>query len=607
MWALKDSITQNNGDVNMTRLNYAPQWKAILLVLLLMPLAVHSATKEIYLPGTGELYKVDAVPRQPASVIYYGGDILTMDGSQPNYAEAVVTQGEKIVFVGRKDAAIGKYGSNARLIDLKGNTMLPGFLDPHSHFMSALRMVNQVNVAAPPMGTATSIPQIIEKLKSYQEEKHVPEDGWIIGWGYDQDLIEEKRHITKKDLDAAFPKRKVMLIHISMHGAVLNSQALQWAGIDENTQTPAGGVIARMPGSNEPAGLLMEVAYIPVFAKLPQPSESEMLDLTKPAQMMYASNGYTQAIEGFSHAEDLDFLMKAAEQERLFLDILALPGFTEMDKWFGNPRYRFGEYHNHLKLQACKITIDGSPQGKTALVSHPYHGGGPAGQNNWKGESSLTQEQLDAITKKIFDANIPLHVHANGDGAIDMMIKTIEHAGISAKDDRRTVIVHSQFQRPEHLPKYVELGLTPSYFTLHTFYWGDVHIRNIGKEAAFFISPMKAAKEAGLVMSNHTDFNVTPLNPFWVIWSAMARESRSGKIIGPDQRVDAYTALQALTTGPAYQVFEEDRKGRIREGMLADFVVIKHNPLKQKLSDIRNNEVLATIKEGKVVYKKIGI
>ncbi|WP_294031156.1 amidohydrolase family protein [Thiolapillus sp.] len=143
--------------------------------------------------------------------------------------------------------------------------------------------------------------------------------------------------------------------------------------------------------------------------------------------------------------------------------------------------------------------------------------------------------------------------------------------------------------------------------TLHTYYWGDVHIKNIGKEAAFFISPMKAAKAAGLVMSNHTDFNVTPLDPFWVIWSAMARESRSGTIIGPDQRVDAYTALQALTTGPAWQVFEEDRKGKIKEGMLADFVVIRHNPLKQKVEDIKDNEVLATVKEGRVVYKKIGI
>ncbi len=580
-------------------------WAALTLCFFIG--TTQAVEKEIYIPGAGLVKKVNVPRQQRPVVVYFNGDIITMDGDTPQYVEAVAQKGGKIDFVGSKADALKKYGENVRLIDLKGSTMLPGFLDPHSHFMSAVRMVNQVNVAAPPVGTATNIPQIIEKLKAFEKEKLIPEDGWIIGWGYDQDLIEEKRHITKADLDAAFPKRKVMLIHVSMHGAVLNSQALKWAGIDASTQTPEGGVIARMPGSNEPAGLLMEMAYIPVFAKLPQPSEEEMLDLTKPAQMMYASNGYTQAIEGYSHAEDLDFLMKAAEQERLFLDVLALPGFTEMDKWFGNPKYKFGSYNNHFKIQAAKITIDGSPQGKTALVSHPYHGGGPAGQKNWKGESSITQEQLDAITKKLFDAKIPLHVHANGDGAIDMMIKTIEHAGISAKDDRRTVIVHSQFQRPEHLPKYVELGLTPSYFTLHTYYWGDVHIKNIGKEAAFFISPVKAAKAAGLVMSNHTDFNVTPLDPFWVIWSAMARESRSGVVIGPDQRVDAYTALQALTTGPAWQVFEEDRKGRIKEGMLADFVVLKHNPLKQKVSEIRDNEVLATVKEGRVIYKKIGI
>ena len=580
-------------------------WAALILCFSIG--TTQAVEKEIYIPGAGLVKKVDVPPQQPPVVVYYNGDIITMDGDTPQYVEAVAQKDGRIDFVGSKADALKKYGKHVRLIDLKGSTMLPGFLDPHSHFMSAVRMVNQVNVAAPPVGTATSIPQIIEKLKAFQKEKLIPEDGWIIGWGYDQDLIEEKRHITKTDLDAAFPKRKVMLIHVSMHGAVLNSQALKWAGIDANTKTPDGGVIARMPGSNEPAGLLMEMAYIPVFAKLPQPSEEEMLDLTKAAQMMYAENGYTQAVEGFSHAEDLDFLMKAAEQERLFLDVLALPGFTEMDKWFGNPKYKFGTYNNHFKLQAAKITIDGSPQGKTALVSHPYHGGGPAGQKDWTGESSITQEQLDGITKKLFDAKIPLHVHANGDGAIDMMIKTIEHAGISAKDDRRTVIVHSQFQRPEHLPKYVELGLTPSYFTLHTYYWGDVHIKNIGKEAAFFISPMKAAKAAGLVLSNHTDFNVTPLDPFWVIWSAMARESRSGTVIGTDQRVDAYTALQALTTGPAWQVFEEDRKGRIKEGMLADFVVLKHNPLKQKISQIRDNEVLATVKEGRVIYKKIGI
>lgn len=575
-------------------------------LLFTMLTSLHAMEKEIYIPGSGELETVEVPKQSKPAMLYYGGDILTMDGDTPQYAEAVVEKDGKIAFVGSKAEAQKKF-ANARMIDLKGNTMLPGFLDPHSHFMSAIRMVNQVNVAAPPVGTATNIPQIIEKLKAFVEEKHIPEDGWVIGWGYDQDLLDEKRHITKVDLDKAFPKRKVLIIHVSMHGAVLNSQALKWAGVDANTKTPDGGVIARMPNSNEPAGLLMETAYIPVFAKLPQPSEAEMLDLMKPAQMMYTSNGYTQAFEGFSHTSDVDFLMKAAAQDRNFIDILALPAFTEMDKWFNNPKYPFGVYNKKLKLQACKITLDGSPQGKTALVSHPYHGGGPSGQKEWKGESSITQEQLDAITKKLFDAKIPMHIHTNGDGAIDMMIKTVKKAGISAKYDRRTVIVHSQFQRPEHLPEYVKLGLTPSYFSLHTYYWGDVHIKNIGKEAAFFISPIKAATEQGIVYSNHTDFNVTPLDPFWVLWSAMARESRAGVIIGPDQRVDAYTALQGLTTGPAWQVFEENRKGKIKEGMLADFVVIKHNPLKQKVSEIKDNEVLATIKEGKVVYKKIGI
>jgi len=576
------------------------------MIIFAMFSSLHAVEKEIYIPGSGELEKVEVPKQSKPAVLYYGGDILTMDGDTPQYAEAVVEKDGKIAFVGSKADAQNKF-SNARMIDLKGNTMLPGFLDPHSHFMSAIRMVNQVNVAAPPVGTAKNIPQIIEKLKAFVEEKHVPEDGWVLGWGYDQDLLDEKRHITKVDLDKAFPKRKVLIIHVSMHGAVLNSQALKWAGVDANTETPDGGVIARMPNSNEPAGLMMETAYIPIFAKLPQPSEAEMLDLMKPAQMMYTINGYTQAFEGFSHVSDVDFLIKAAAQDRNFIDILALPAFTEMDTWFNNPKYPFGVYNKKLKLQACKITLDGSPQGKTALVSHPYHGGGPSGQKEWKGESSITQEQLDGITKKLFDAKIPMHIHTNGDGAIDMMIKTVKKAGITAKDDRRTVIVHSQFQRPEHLPEYVTLGLTPSYFSLHTYYWGDVHIKNIGKKAAFFISPIKAATEKGIVYSNHTDFNVTPLDPFWVLWSAMSRESREGVIIGPDQTVDAYTALQGLTTGPAWQVFEENRKGSIKEGMLADFVVIKNNPIKQKVSEIKDNEVLATIKEGRVVYKKIGI
>jgi len=200
--------------------------------------------------------------------------------------------------------------------------------------------------------------------------------------------------------------------------------------------------------------------------------------------------------------------------------------------------------------------------------------------------------------------NIQINFHANGDAAIDDAIYAIEKAGITAKDDKRPIIIHSQFQRPEHLQKYVELGITPSYFTNHVFFWGDVHIKNVGEKKASFISPLKTAKEMGIITSNHTDFNVTPLNPFFILWTATNRITRSGKVLGANEKVDTYTALQGLTTGPAYQFFEENRKGKIKEGMLADFVILKNNPLKQEIANLRDNEVLETVKEGKTIFKK---
>jgi len=538
-----------------------------------------------------------------ADTIYFGGEILTMDGDQPRYVEAVAVKDGMITFVGSNAQALEIKGDATKIKDLDGKTMLPGFIDPHGHFMFALNMVNQVNVANPPVGSCIDIPSTIKVLKEFQEDRNIPEGGWIVGWGYDQEGLAEGRHITRRDLDAPFPNNKVMLIHVSSHGAVLNSKALEWAGIDESTATPPGGVIARLPGTDEPAGLLMETAYLLVMEKIPQPSEEEMLELMKPAQMMYASEGYTHAYEGFTHIKDLDFLMKAAEEGAIFLDISALPAFSEAPEWMNDETYVFGEYHGGLKLQGIKFVQDGSPQGKTAWVTTPYLTGGPGGEENWRGEPTQPIEDFIKQVQAAFDAGLQVQVHANGDATIDATIEAVEKAGITADDDRRTLVIHSQFQRPEHLDKYVELGMSPSYFTNHCFFWGDVHIKNIGREKADFISPIKAAKKKGLVFSNHTDFNVTPLDPFFVMWTAMARESRSGEIIGLDQKVDAYTALQGLTTGPAWQLFEENRKGMIKEGLLADFVILSGDPITAGVENIRDLEVLETIKEGKTIYR----
>lgn len=533
---------------------------------------------------------------------FVNGRILTMDGPIPSYADAVTISGGTIDFVGTAAQALTRR-PDAEVRDLHGATMLPGFIDAHSHLSFAFDLAGQVNVSAPPAGICRDIPSIVAALDEFRVSHDVPGGGWIIGYGYDQATLAEGRHISKEDLDAQFPHHLVMLVHVSSHGAVLNSAALAWAGIDATTPTPDGGVISRIPGTQEPSGLLMETAYIHlVVNKLPRLAEAERLQLLDGAQQMYASNGYTHAQDGFATVTDLDFYQRAAEAGLLYLDVAALGSFLEAPAWIDNPRYPLNTYTGGFKIAGMKVLNDGSPQGRTAFMRDPYLHGGPDGQSPWRGEPTMAFEQLAAVVKQGIDAGIQVFTHANGDAAIDGFLRALEATGVTATDNRRTVVIHSQFQRPEHLRDYARLGISPSYFTNHAYFWGDIHVANVGSERAAFISPMKSAISHGLTVSNHTDFPVTALNPFFVMWSAMSRRTRSGEVLGPEERIDAYAALAAITTGAAYQMFEEQRKGRIAQGLLADFVILSADPLQTDRANITELRVLETIKAGVTVF-----
>lgn len=533
--------------------------------------------------------------------VYYGGRILTMDGDRPQYAEAVVISQGLIVYVGSRAAAVERF-PQAVARDLAGATMLPGFIDAHSHLLFAIDLVDQVAVGAPPLGSCTDIPAVIEALEAFRVARDIPADGWIIGWGYDENALAESRHISKSELDAAFPGNRVALLHVSSHGAVLNSRALDWAGIDASTPTPVGGVIARIADTNEPSGLLMETGWLLVRDRMPKPTGSARFDLLDNALQMYASQGYTHVQEGFTSVADMDFLQDAARRGLLYLDVMSLGSFIEAQTWIGNDSYPTGDYSGGYKIAGMKIVGDGSPQAKTAVVTVPYLTGGPGGEPGWRGRPTLPYEQLAALVKYALDAGAQVFVHANGDATIDSVINAVRDAGVTAAEDRRTVMIHSQFQRPDHFGDYLKLGITPSYFTSHTYFWGDVHSANLGVDRASFISPMRSTIEHGLMVSNHSDFTVTPLNPFFIMWTAMTRTTRSGAILGVNERLDAYAALQALTTGPAYQAFEESRKGRIAEGLLADFVILSADPVELGQERIREITVLETIKEGVTVF-----
>lgn len=535
--------------------------------------------------------------------MFANGRILTMDGEAPSYAEAVVISNGSIVFVGSRDEATRQF-PDAALRDLGGAALLPGFIDAHSHLSFGFDLIDQVNVGSPPIGECRDIHSVIAALDAFRNERAVPAGGWIVGWGYDQEALAEARHITRVDLDAAFPEHRVALIHVSSHGVVLNSRALEWAGIDASTPTPPGGVITRLDGSNEPAGLLMEQAYLLVRERLPHPTASARFGLLDDVQQLYASRGYTHAQDGFTGLADLDFFREAAEKGLLYLDVVSLGSFIDAPSWIGNPAYPLGEYREGYKIAGMKIVQDGSPQGKTAYFTEPYLTGGPSGESDWRGEPTVQYERFSAAVRQAVDARVQVFVHVNGDAAIDDLIRAVRESGISAADDRRTVAIHSQFQRPDHLDAYAELGITPSYFSNHAFFWGDVHLANLGMARAEGISPMHSAAERGLVVSNHSDFTVTPLDPFLILWTAMTRTTRGGTVLGPGERIDAYAALQALTTGPAYQVFEEGRKGRIATGMLADFVILSADPLAVDADAVRDIQVIETIKEGVTVFTR---
>ena len=305
--------------------------------------------------------------------------------------------------------------------------------------------------------------------------------------------------------------------------------------------------------------------------------------------------------------EKLPLLEKAAASNQLFLDIEAAPAFLMAKEVLGTGKIKWGVFNNHLKYCGLKMAVDGSPQGKTAFLTKPYLTPVPGCTNDCKGFPNLTQEQVNGLMLACYKNKVQVYSHCNGDASIDMMIKGHENAMKQLSDstsERRTIIIHSQIMRPDQLLLYKKYKMVPSFFTNHTYYWGDIHIANLGKERADFLSPMKSAINMGIVCTNHTDGSVTPMDQLFLLWSSVNRISRNGVIVGEGERISAYEGLKALTINGAYEYFEENNKGSLKTGKMADLVILDKNPLKVQANDIKDIKVLETIKDGKSVYKK---
>lgn len=538
-------------------------------------------------------------------IIYTGGDIITMQGDSPEYAEALVVRDGKILFVGSLLEAKAKAGKEYKNKDLKGKTMLPGFIDGHAHFASFSAQAIGAKILPPPDADAKDIPTLINILKTWNTPQNRALTGWIFGMGFDDSVLEEKRFPTKHDLDQVSKEFPIMIIHISGHFAVVNSKGLDMLNINSETTNPEGGIIRREKG-NEPNGVLEELAAIPHYTKVLSPSSVEAANkFFESGQEMALSYGYTTVQEGRAMHENHDMLVNAANVGKLKLDVVSYIDYMFVDTLM-KTEWNSKTYNNHYRIAGMKLTLDGSPQGRTAWRTQPYLIAPDGAEEGYLGYPAIPNDSVvESLYEKAFKNNWQIITHANGDAAMDQMIRTLGKTTQKHDNrDRRNVLIHGQYIREDQLDAFKDLDVIASLFPLHTYYWGDWHKQIIGDSLGNKISPTRTALNKGLKLTIHTDAPVALPNLMRMIGITVERKSRSGQVIGANEKLTPFEAIQAITSWSAFQHFEDHNKGTLETGKLADMVILDKNPLKVSEEDIKDIIVLETIKEGVSVYKK---
>ena len=544
-------------------------------------------------------------PVAQPEVLYLGGTILTMAGAEPTYAEALAVRDGLITFVGSETDALSIRGPDTVVHDLEGHTMLPGFIDAHGHLKNVGFQSLAADLLPPPDGEVSSIAALQEKLRTWGLGEISSRLGWMIGFGYDDAQIAERRHPTRDDLDAVSTERPIFIIHQSGHLYVANSVLLELAGITAATGDPAGGIIRRRPGSREPNGVLEETALRPILDVFPKIDEAGQRTMVKNGVEAYTLFGFTTAQEGRAFPQDIDLYIEMAEAGELAIDVVAYPDYWLAHDKVANSPWLDRERGSRFRIGGVKGNLDGSPQGKTAWLTEPYFKP-PEGQDtDYRGYPMLDEATAIAMIDDAFAQGWQVINHANGDAAIDQLIRAVRAATERhGPADRRTVGVHSQVMREDQLDDYKEFGIIPSFFGMHTFYWGDWHRESVlGPERASVISPARSALDRDMIYTQHHDAPVALPSSIAILASQVNRTTRSGVVLGPEQRVSTFDALRSITINAAYQYFEEDRKGSIEAGKLADLVILSANPLEIEPEELWGLEVLETIKEGKTIFK----
>ena len=523
--------------------------------------------------------------------IFYNGTIITMTDNE--YPEAVAVTEGKISFSGSMEDILSQeeYKDHEK-IDLQGKTLMPAFIDPHSHFTSVATSFLEVSLE-----NAESFDDICRIISKYIKSENIPKGKWIVAKGYDQNFLREKDHPRAEVLDRVSSEYPLIIHHRSGHMGVFNSKAMEILKIDKNTQSPEGGNIEKKEGI--PTGYMEENAFIELSKKVPMPSLEDMKSAYLKAQKKYASYGITTIQEGMTVDQLVPMYQMLKDTESLFLDTVCYCGIETGKEFLEKFKEHKGKYIKNLKIGGYKIFLDGSPQGRTAWMREPY-----ANSKDYCGYGTMSDAAVCSSLQKSCDENMQLLAHCNGDRAVQQYLTAGEKLFERGCDISkiRPVIVHAQLIGKDQLKTAAKLGFIPSFFVAHVYHWGEIHIENFGEERARSISPAKSAVKEGMRFTFHQDSPVIEPDMIQTIWCSVERKTKSGKVLGNDERISVYDALKAVTVNAAYQYFEEKEKGTIEKGKKADLIILDKNPLDCKGEELKNIKVLSTFKEGKRVY-----
>lgn len=519
--------------------------------------------------------------------LYVGGPILPMEDSI--YAEALLVENGKISACGKLED-LEPLAAGAERVDLQGRTLMPAFIDGHSHITALAQTMGLCQ-----LGGASSLEEIGGRIRKFRMEQNLAPGQWIIGFGYDQNLLPGKLHPTAADLDRISPDHPVMIGHASGHMGAVNTLALKALGIMADTPDPEGGRIGRLPGSREPSGYLEETAFTTLGAQIPSDPASAMENV-KRAERVYLQNGITTIHDGLTKAPEWKLLQAMAGEGRFDADVVSYIDIRDNASLLAE-HPQFKNYVNHLRIGGYKLFLDGSPQGRTAWMTEPYLGGEP----DYRGYPIYTDSQAEAYLEQAQRENVQIAVHCNGDAAAQQMIDCYRKACKRHGNRIRPLMIHAQLLRPDQLPAMKELGMIASFFAAHVYHWGDVHIQNFGMARASRISPACSALECGVPFDFHQDTPVIPPNMLETVWCAVERTTQKGVTLGPEQRLTPYQALRAVTADAAYAIFEEREKGTLSPGKRTDLILLDRDPLTCPPREIKQIRVLETIKDGRTV------